>query len=73
LNITGLADVSDYACKTESERSTITGLDHQAHSFQIIQHHREQSAWALVAKVAEQAAMRDNGALMVRMERAGAA
>jgi len=73
LNISGLADVSDYACKVESEPSKFTGLDHQSHAFQVNHHHREQSAWALVAEVAQRAARRENGAMVAAMEAAGAA
>ena len=55
-NISDLADISDYDIRCISEPSPITGKPRQMHIFNIEGHDRNQSAWALVAKMAAEIA-----------------
>lgn len=55
-NRSGLADQSDYFCSASSEASEVAQLPGCHHTFYVRDHARKQSAWALVAKVADHAA-----------------
>lgn len=60
---TGHAELSDYVVKARTEPSPVTGAPEIFHNKVVVFHHkREQSVWALVAKVATSLAQRENGA-----------
>lgn len=60
---TGRAELSDYVVEARTEPSPVTGSPVISHNKVVIYHHkREQSVWALVAKVATALAQRENGA-----------
>jgi hypothetical protein len=59
----GDASLFDYVIQAQTAPSPVTGAPETAHAkFYVIGHKREQSAWALVAKVATHLAQRENGA-----------
>ena len=59
-NISELSNTSDYAYRSESASSPVTGKG-QIRSIGTIRHHnRVQSAWALVAEVARSIAQYEN-------------
>lgn len=51
LNVSGLAPVSDYSCSVHETASEFT--PEWSGDFRIQEHLREQSCWALVARMAE--------------------
>lgn len=52
INCSDLGALSNYACSAHSEPSPVTGEAERLHGFAVEGHKREQSAWALVAKMA---------------------
>lgn len=60
LNVSKLAEISDYEVEAVSLESPVTGLLKQHHEFDIGEHPRVQSPWALVAKIAELIAKKEN-------------
>lgn len=52
INCSDLGPLSNYACSAHSEASPVTGEPQRLHGFAVEGHKREQSAWALVAKMA---------------------
>lgn len=59
-NISDLSDLSDYEVLAAEDASTVSGLPAQSAGFQIHGHHRRQSVWSLVTRVAMHAAGRFN-------------
>jgi len=57
-NTSGFSDVADYACLASEKGSEVTRLPTQTSGFEIKQHIRRQSVWALVAAAAMEAAAR---------------
>ncbi|MEM9734726.1 MAG: hypothetical protein AAF903_14785 [Pseudomonadota bacterium] len=55
-NVSDLADVSDYTWNCTENGSEVTGLEDAQAWGQIRGHKRKQSVWALVSRVAAQAA-----------------
>jgi hypothetical protein len=51
-NVSDLGLISTYECTGRSPASEVTGAPAQDHAFRVAKHVREQSAWALVAKMA---------------------
>ena len=59
-NISDLADLSNYAVLAAERESDVTGLPSQSAGFEIHNHIRRQSVWALVCAVALKAARQFN-------------
>lgn len=53
-NISELADVSDYVVMSDEMEAKSLGIPHHRARFKIKGHNRNQSAWALVEKVAKE-------------------
>ena len=51
-NISDLADYSDYQVEAVESASPVSGLPNYYEAFQVRNHYRPQSAWALVERVA---------------------
>lgn len=55
----GPEEACSYKVRAVSQPSPVTCIPHQSHRFVIDEHNRVQSAWALVARIAEEAAKRE--------------
>lgn len=53
VNLSNLADISDYALLWSELASEETGMPERANTAKITGHHRRQSVWALVRRIAE--------------------
>lgn len=51
-NVSSLADISDYEVEAVESASDVTGLPEFHAAFPVVKHHRRQTVWALVSKVA---------------------
>ena len=60
-NISGLDDLSSYSVASGEHASDVTGLPERFETFEINDHERRQSAWALVEKIAARMKEHPNG------------
>ena len=63
VNKSNLNDLSNYEVVAVSEPSPVTGLGRVEHSFNIENHNRNQSAWALIEQIAKKIAEIENSEL----------
>jgi hypothetical protein len=55
VNVSNLADVSDYTIDVMEDANPLTGLPARTASCKVVGHNRRQSVWALLAKAADEA------------------
>jgi hypothetical protein len=55
VNVSNLADVSDYTIDVMEGANPLTGLPARTASCQVIGHDRRQTVWSLLAKAADEA------------------